>query len=468
MTPYEADLFRRCTGRRSLPDRPFREAWVAVGRKGRKSATAGQIAVYAAVYGQWKRAPGETLRVVVIALSKDQARITLDYSSAILASRPGLARLVVSRDSETIRLSTGVEIACFPNSYRLVRGPTICCAILDEVAVWWNNELAANPDREVLRALKPAMITQPDSLLVGLSSPYAKKGLLYEKYRDHYGRDDSNVLIWQASTSTMNPQVDTREIEQAYRDDPVSAAAEFGAEFRSDLQSFVDRETLEACVAPGCRERAPVQGTHYYAFLDCAGGSGTDSMALCVGHRRDDTVVVDCLREINPPFSPSSAVAEFAETLKAYSVYKIISDKWGGDWPIESFRAHSISCEADAAAKSDLYRELLPIINSGKIDLLDHPRAISQLCALERRVARGGKDSIDHPPNGHDDLGNCIAGMAVLAKRPAYDENLDFVNGPGHVDAEAAAAQEFLEARFEHHLRTHSGYYRTHPLGRGW
>jgi len=100
--------------------------------------------------------------------------------------------------------------------------------------------LAANPDREILRALKPAMITQPDSLLIGLSSPYARKGLLYEKFRDHYARDDSSVLIWQAPTDVMNPQVDRQEIEQAYRDDPVSAAAEFGADFRSDLQSYVD------------------------------------------------------------------------------------------------------------------------------------------------------------------------------------------------------------------------------------
>src|SRR3974377_1180410 len=77
MSDYEADLYRRCTGRQTLPDKPFREAWVAVGRKGRKSATAGALAVYCAVYGKWKRAPGETLRVVVIALSKDQARLVL-------------------------------------------------------------------------------------------------------------------------------------------------------------------------------------------------------------------------------------------------------------------------------------------------------------------------------------------------------------------------------------------------------
>jgi hypothetical protein len=303
----------------------------------------------------------------------------------------------------------------------------------------------------------------------GLSSPYARKGLLYEKYRDHYARDDSTVLVWQARTDVMNPQVDRQEIEQAYRDDPLSAAAEFGAEFRSDLQSYVDRETLEACVASGCYERAPIQGTRYHAFLDCAGGSGTDSMALAIGHRQDGIVIIDCLREIKPPFSPESAVAEFAGTCKAYRVYKIISDKWGGDWPVESFRGHSIVCEASAKVKSDLYRELLPAINSRKIDLLDHSRSLSQLCSLERRVARGGKDSIDHPPNGHDDLGNCIAGVFSLGRYGPYKypTSTDWISGPYAVDAdpvdaakqERVDAAEFLEQRLTNHVRVHSGYF---------
>jgi hypothetical protein len=38
---------------------------------------------------------------------------------------------------------------------------------------------------------------------------------------------------------------------------------------------------------------------------------------------------------------------------------------------------------------------------------------IGQLCALERRTARGGRDSIDHPPGLHDDLANVAAGVLV-------------------------------------------------------
>jgi hypothetical protein len=47
--------------------------------------------------------------------------------------------------------------------------------------------------------------------------------------------------------------------------------------------------------------------------------------------------------------------------------------------------------------------------------LLDHPRLVAQLCALERRTARGGRDSIDHPPGAHDDVANAAAGALVLS-----------------------------------------------------
>jgi len=63
----------------------------------------------------------------------------------------------------------------------------------------------------------------------------------------------------------------------------------------------------------------------------------------------------------------------------------------------------------------DIYREFLPILNAGRAELLDIPRMFDQLVSLERRTARGGRDSIDHPPGGHDDVINSAAGALVLA-----------------------------------------------------
>jgi hypothetical protein len=60
-----------------------------------------------------------------------------------------------------------------------------------------------------------------------------------------------------------------------------------------------------------------------------------------------------------------------------------------------------------------LYLELLPMLMSGWVRLLDNPRLISQIVNLERKTARGGRDSIDHPPRLHDDVANAASGSLV-------------------------------------------------------
>ena len=86
-------------------------------------------------------------------------------------------------------------------------------------------------------------------------------------------------------------------------------------------------------------------------------------------------------------------------------------------WPRERFSKHGITYKAADKPKSDIYRDLLPLINSGEVELLDNKRLINQLCNLERRTARGGRDSIDHPPNAHDDLINAVAGVVTGASK---------------------------------------------------
>jgi hypothetical protein len=39
------------------------------------------------------------------------------------------------------------------------------------------------------------------------------------------------------------------------------------------------------------------------------------------------------------------------------------------------------------------------------------------MVGLERRTARGGRDSIDHAPGAHDDLANAVAGALTLRRR---------------------------------------------------
>jgi hypothetical protein len=206
-------------------------------------------------------------------------------------------------------------------------------------------------------------------------------------------------------------------IASAYEDDPASASAEYGARFRTDVEGFVSPEVVQACVVRGRYELPPIDGKTYFGFCDPSGGSN-DSMTLCISSREGNRVVIDVVREVVPPFSPESVVAEFAALLKRYRLSTIVSDRYAGQWTAEAFRRHGIQCDQAAKPKSDLYKDLLPVLNSGGVELLDHAKAIQQLCGLERRTARGGRDSIDHAPNAHDDLANVIAGAVLGSAVP--------------------------------------------------
>ena len=100
-------------------------------------------------------------------------------------------------------LDNRVTIEVATADFRLVRGRTVIAALCDEVA-FWRDDMSVNPDREIVAALRPAMATVPGALLIGLSTPYRRTGVLFEAHRDHFGKA-GDVLVVQAGTRAMNP-----------------------------------------------------------------------------------------------------------------------------------------------------------------------------------------------------------------------------------------------------------------------
>src|SRR5262249_32054342 len=430
MTNGQFAIFKECTGRNVPPSQPATEAWLVCGRRAGKSFILALCAVSLACFFDYRRhlAPGERGTVLIIATNSKQARVILRYIRALLTHIPMLAKLIERETADAFDLSNSVTIEVHPASAKTTRGYAVVAALLDEVAFFPTDD-SANPDYDILDAIRRGMATIPNAMLLCASSPYARRGALWDAHRRHYGKDGDPVLVWRAPTRTMNPSVSQQVIDAATERDPASAAAEWLAEFRSDIESFINREAVEACITWDVRERAPMSAVRYYGFVDPSGGSA-DSMTLAIGHREEDVVIVDCLRERKPPFSPDDVVSEFAELFKSYRISRITGDRYAGEWPKERFKERVISYEPHQKPKSDLYRDLLPIINSRKIDLLDDARLLTQLVGLERRTARGGRDSIDHAPGAHDDLANAVAGLAAAAKPGTYASSLSWVSGP--------------------------------------
>jgi hypothetical protein len=265
----------------------------------------------------------------------------------------------------------------------------------------------------------PGLATLPGSMLIAISSPYRKSGLLYEKWKQHYGKNTADVLVIQATSRMLNPTLDQGLVDAALEDDPQAARSEWLGEWRNDLASFIGVEMIEACTDRGVAVRPPRPGVRYVAFVDAASGVGQEAFAVGIAHRDREEIVLDLAHEVKPPFSPSHAIAEVCGLLKGYNVTSVTGDKYAPGFVSEGFAQHRIRYAYSERDRSQIYVEALPLLTSGRARLVENKRLALQFASLERRTSPGGKDRIDHGLNGHDDLCNAVAGSLVeVATKP--------------------------------------------------
>jgi hypothetical protein len=228
MTASEAEIYRACTGRVTIPATPFNEAWLVCGRRAGKSFMMALCAVYLAVFRDYRDflGIGERATVMVVAADRKQARVVMRYVRGLLRL-PVFAKLVEREATESFDLTNRVTIEVHTASMKSVRGYTIVAALCDEIAFWPQEESCA-PDFEILDAIRPAMATIPGAMMLCASSPYARRGALWDAYRRYHGRDDAPVLVWRASTRTMNSTVPQAVIDQAMERDPASTSRSAG------------------------------------------------------------------------------------------------------------------------------------------------------------------------------------------------------------------------------------------------
>jgi len=267
---------------------------------------------------------------------------------------------------------------------------------------------------------------------------------LWDAYSKYYAKA-GGVLVAQAASRTMNPSLPQKIVDQALERDPAAAGAEYLAQFRSDVETFVQIEAINACTVEGRLELPPITGVSYTAFVDPSGGS-KDAFTMSIAHLENGLVVVDAMRAIKPPFSPALVVDEFCELLKNYRIREVIGDRYGGEFPRELFRKAGINYKLSDRNKSEIYRDLLPMLNSDRVELPDNKQLRAELLGLERRTARGGRDSIDHAPGQHDDLVNAVGGAIVNANKP---RQTIFIARAGNDSTDMVKHFAFSEPPFE-------------------
>ncbi|MCX6543783.1 MAG: hypothetical protein NTV05_05145 [Acidobacteria bacterium] len=406
LTPEEVEIFTRHTGRAAYipPAGGWAQAVVITGRQSGKTQTAGTLGAIAAVT---RAKPGE----YVILLAQDQraALRTLFRAACEPFDKIPLFRARVrARRADSLELDNGVILAAYPCRPASVRGLRAALVVLDEAAFYRNSDNLPI-DREMLTAVKPCLATTGGKLIV-LSSPYGQSGVLYEMHRRAFGTDDPHSLVWQASAPEMNPTLPADYLARMEQDDPDAYRSEVLGEFRQGLSTLLDPDAIAACVADGVFERPFEPSVRYQAGGDAASGTGKDAFTVGIAGKVDDKSVLFALRAWKPPFNPSGVIAEISDLLKSYGLREITMDRYAAGFPIEQFRSHGVTVKPSTRDRSVIYLDFLPLVNAGRVVLLDQPDLLRELRGLERRRGPSGRDRVDHFGAGsHDDRANSAA-----------------------------------------------------------
>jgi hypothetical protein len=414
-------LVQECTGRDPgrMPIEGFRSTVLLTGRRSGKSRVVSVVCAFEALFaGHEKRlSKGEQGLVACISPTRRQSSIVKSYIRSIF-ELPMLKPYLVRETKDGFELSNGIRIEVLTGDYRSIRGFSLVAAIVDEICFFGDEDTFVKSDTELVRALKPALLTTKGKL-IGISSPYGRTGWAYQQWEKNFGNDHGHTLVWNAPSRTMNPTLDQEEIDRALAEDYEAARAEYLGEWRDDVAGYISRDLVMSCVVHGRDYISPVlangssvaYSTRYTAFCDLSGGR-SDAASLAIAHKEDRKVIVDLVKHYKAPFVPEFVIEQMANELKRYKIHKVYGDAYAAEFVVQSFKRHRITYERCEKNKSELYLDLLPRMTSQQIELPDNETLIKELSSLERRTRSGRRDSVDHPRNGHDDLANSVAGVS--------------------------------------------------------
>jgi hypothetical protein len=287
-----------------------------------------------------------------------------------------------------------------------------------------------------------------NGMLIAISTPYRKIGLLHQKHRDYFGEDNNDTLVVHGKSTTFNPNLTESAINQALIDDPESSRTEWEAEWRSDLAQFLDDAVIDAAVDHSRPLELPPRKFRYLGFSDPSGGR-SDAFTLCIGHKEGETFVADVVRGKRGALDPFQVARDYAELLKEYKLTEVHGDSYSAEWVVSAFRDAGITYKNAEKPKSALYLEAEPLFTRGAITIPNLAVLLTELRLLERGAHRGGHISVDHPRRGHDDYANVVCGAAALASKGGYDFSGDWIDGP-KTDAktEAERNREWRDAQY--------------------
>lgn len=432
LSSSELETWRVMSGRETYTPRKYRELIAVKGRRSQGTRTGVKRLLYRISTGDYQRFVPKRQRIhaVITAHLRETSREVKNYFDDFY-SGPVLIREVSEITKNAIELKNNFVVSVQTCSYRAPRGLSVPLGLFDEFGMWRTE--GADVDREVMKAMTPAMIQFPDRELLIIGTPWRKAGLFYERWQQRFQEDDRLVL--HCPTPLMNELISAEELRREEQADPAGYRREFLGEWPTDdVDAFLPDADIEAAIQTGTRELPPVASMvevgRYVGAIDASGLGGKDAFTFGVAHGAPESgMAVDALRGWSR--APVAQVMdEIVVLAKSYGLRKIVADQFGFAFVRELLEQRGLFVEQlpfTTRSKPEWYLDMKLWFSQARIQMLDHPEALRELRMLESKRTSGGRYVIAAPRGQHDDYCALVTLLVNQCKAPLLKPWIDFI-----------------------------------------
>jgi hypothetical protein len=421
----ELECWRACTGRQHYPQTQFDEV---DGLCGRKSGKTEYIAATIVVHRACTDTDDPGTYLLVSPSKSDQARIGWEaINSQLQRAFPGIVANV-NESTGRISLHNGNVIAIASANFRNLRGPKYKVVAIDEGCFFVSDtpeDGGANPLPFILDSVAGGMVATAHPLLLLLSTPWTRAGVMFEHFRDRDANPDR--LVWRASTLLMNPHANQALMERHRRDRGKNFyQREYEAQFSEDSFAYIEADDVDAAIAIGTPFFPPREGVRYALGLDP--GRKRDHFGAAVAHKEADVVIVDWCAEWKPGLLIGlkyvDVLPQIWQKAREYRIKKIASDQvdFGGlEASIPTVKGtpefSMVRVMTGGQSGAELADTTRGLFAARKVLLPDQPGLADEFKRLADYLSQGGARDI-RAKRGHDDRSRAI----MLAVHQAFSE----------------------------------------------
>lgn len=504
----EVEIYEYMTGKTYIPgvEAEITDVDLIIGRRGGKSTIASILALFGVIKENWKPMLHKTPHATVLILShtKEFSQEILEILRDMVYASPILSRLLNKKrkntqytfnmqvpfltevkGEKTIEYSK-VQVAVGAASKKTVRGKAICFSLNDEIAYWGTDEKYAETDEDIIRAIRPSLGQfQGKGMMIKLSSPGLKQGILYEEYQNREDLPDSFV-VFKAPSWYWNNIVQAKFFETEYKLDPNGFASEYRADFVDSLSDFIMTDMVDACVIRGSTIRPPEakgEDVTYVAAIDAAFKGDRFTFSITGYHegRFKQYVMMSWEGSRSKPVSAHNIAKFIRNVAKDYSISAVHADQYAFQPLKEIFEQYNLVLNETPFTnkfKKQIYYNLKTLIHNQKIDLLDNAQCIKEIKQLQVEQTSTGTVRIGHPPGGHDDCADVVAICSYLLAFGLHRAGIDVGEVAGidygiKTDRNGkpigqAPSAEMLSEVYEYSIFDNSELWTRHPETKKW